>query len=155
MPKGIYNRNAETPKRRRRRTVAAPVATATSTTPIPTVAGRLSFNSLAEFISAAKELIPALNMMPTIPAPVAAPAGPAAAPVVVPRKVYSFVKNPVPPFEEGTTQITVWKWLQAHSSGSQQELEAGTGLTEGQIKGAIRQLRLMGYVQTSDAKNGD
>jgi len=61
-----------------------------------------------------------------------------------PRVLYSVPKNPVPPF--GESALAVFEWLKAHPHASQGDLETGTGMTEGQIKGAIRQLALAGYV---------
>lgn len=66
-----------------------------------------------------------------------------------PRKAYSVVKTPIPPF--GETTMAVWNWLKANSPATQADLESGTGLTEGQIKGAIRQLALAGYVSVTKA----
>lgn len=148
MPRGIPNN----PIVRRRRARKTAQVTAPVTTPIGTAkAGSITFNTLADFMEAVKSFVSA----PVI-TPQAAPVAASPAPVVQPRKAYQIVMNPVPPFDSTTTQHQVWSWLKAHPSAhSQQELEAGTGLTEGQIKGAIRQLRLMGYVQTLDAKNGD
>ena len=126
-------------QKKARKTVAAPVTVtpvAAPTSMIGDVLAMLKAAGLAVVPAGAGQAIVAV---PPAPVPV----------VPQPRKRYSAAKVPVPPF--GESALTVYTWLKAHSPATQRELEEGTGLTEGQIKGAIRQLTLAGYVGSERA----
>jgi hypothetical protein len=175
MPKGIYRRRRRARKLdtttpatvqpvtpRRRRTVAAPVATATA--PLtPAQSAGFTFNSIGEFLAAAREAIGLVNHGATpmpgttnppavVAAPVAAQPVVTAPPVIQARIGYAFNPTPHPPMGESVD--TLFAWLRANPGvHTQQEMEAGSKLSEGQVKGAIRQLHLAGYV-TREKLNG-
>ena len=131
----------KTTSKRARKTVAvaAPVS-APTTTPIV-------FNSLADMLAAFKTFVGTpVPAAPTVTAPSVAE------PAITPRvhKTYGLAKNPRPPF--GTVTMQVFDHLKAHGFKTQAQLEQETGLTEGQIKGSIRQLTLAGYITNGTDK---
>lgn len=68
-----------------------------------------------------------------------------------PRTAYAIVPTPLP--TGGDTVQTVYAALKSAKGGKlgQKDLESTTGLSEGQIKGAIRQLVTSGFVTTTKA----
>lgn len=80
--------------------------------------------------------------------PVGTVVAPIANPVQImgrPRKLYGVNPNPKP-INMGVSTATVWDYLSKHGEQTQRKLEEGTGLTEGQIKGSLRELRLAGWI---------
>lgn len=65
-----------------------------------------------------------------------------------PRVLLVRVANPVP--QGGDTVQTVWKALEKGPM-SYKDLENATGLSEGQVKGAVRQITLAGFLTTKSA----
>ena len=117
---------------RRRKTVAGVAAVVPATVPPASMLGDVVSLLKAAGLMIVPQSSPAQSPVPAV--------------VPTPRKRYAVVKHPIPPF--GESAVTLWKWLGANSPATQRELEEGTGMTEGQIKGAIRQLTLAGYVSS-------
>lgn len=128
-------------RRRARKTVSAPVnGTSAQTNPLA------DLTTLVSMLAAQ-----GLGIMPlsgkaqaSVPEPTMT-----TVPTNRPHKTYAIVANPTPP--SSPSRDVVYSFLKAHGPCTHREIEQGTKLTEGQIKGAVRELRIMGYLTVGES----
>jgi hypothetical protein len=144
----LDSRGRKIGNRRRRRTVST--ATPVPTNPPTAFGPSFSLDDITKLFQTFHASLPAPAPAPAlIPVSDRREAGAAVAPPVTPtvRPRIFYAANPTPTIPGGEAGQKLYTWLLDNpGQQSQLDMEKGTHLTEGQVKGAIRTLYLAGWV---------